>query len=383
MRRSFGFIVALILIIGLLLPVSVGAKDVGSHRSIVVLKSRAAHDRVKRAISLSTTQTVVDLPDSHAVVLDIDDSTKQSLELNSDVLRIEDDPEISLLSIKTAPQVIPWGISRVQAPAVWPSSTGKNVKVAIVDTGIDLKHPDLLANIRTGINIIRPTRTPDDDSGHGSHVAGIIGALSNTVGVVGIAPNVELYPVKVLKSNGVGYLSDIIAGIDWSVSHGMDVINLSLGTTTDIQSMHDAVARADQAGIIVVAAAGNSGGSVMYPAAYSEVISVGMIDENGQVDQYSSRGSELELVAPGSNIYSTYRGRTYRMMTGTSMASPHVAGAAALLRAMPSKCDTNGDGKCNRSEILQRLESTATDLGEAGRDNDSGFGLLNLAGALN
>jgi subtilisin family serine protease len=383
MRRSFGAIVAVTLMIGLLLPTSIAAKDTGSHRSIVVLKSKVAHDRIKRAISLSTTPIAVDLPGSDAVVIDIDDSAKQNLKNNSDVLRIEDDVEVSLLSIKTAPQTIPWGISRVQAPAVWPSNTGQGIKVAIVDTGIDLKHPDLLANLRTGINIIRPTRTPDDDNGHGSHVAGIIGALSNTVGVVGIAPNVELYPVKVLKSNGVGYLSDIIAGIDWSVAHGMDVINLSLGTTTDIQSMHDAVARADQAGVIVVAAAGNSGGTVMYPAAYTEVISVGMIDENGQVNQYSSRGTALELVAPGSNIYSTYRGRTYRMMTGTSMASPHVAGAAALLRANPNKCDTNGDGKCNRAEVLQRLGSSATDLGQTGRDNDSGFGLLNLAGALN
>jgi subtilisin family serine protease len=383
MKRSLVVSFVLALFIGLSLPVVASAQDTGHHRSIVVFKSRAAHDRVKRIVSLSSTQEVVDLPASHAVVLNLDDVAKQNLEKNNDVLRIEDDPEISLLSVKTAPQVIPWGISRVQAPAVWPSNTGQGIKVAIVDTGIDFKHPDLLTNIRTGINIIRPSRTPADDNGHGTHVAGIIGALSNTVGVVGIAPNVELYPVKVLKSNGVGYLSDIIAGIDWSVAHGMDVINLSLGTTTDIQSMHDAVVRADQAGVIVVAAAGNSGGTVMYPAAYAEVISVGMIDENGQVNQYSSRGSELELVAPGSNIYSTYRGRTYRTMTGTSMASPHVVGAAALLRAMPSKCDTNGDGKCNRAEVLQRLGLTATDLGQVGRDNDSGFGLLNLAGALN
>lgn len=383
MKRSILISFALMVLLSISLPAGAGAQEAKSHRTIVVLKSRSAHDRLKRTLSLSTTQLVGDLPDSHAVVIDADSSTEQLLKQNPDVVRVENDPELSLLSSKTAPQVTPWGIARVQAPAIWQMDTGQHVKVAIVDTGIDLKHPDLIANIKTGVNIIRPTRTPDDDNGHGTHVGGIVGALNNSVGVVGIAPNVDLYPVKVLRSSGVGYLSDIIAGINWAVANHMDVINLSLGTDADLQSLHDAVAAADRAGIVVVAAAGNSGGSLMYPAAYPEVISVGMIDENGQVDQYSSRGPGLELVAPGASILSTYDGKSYRTMTGTSMASPHVTGAAALLKAMPSKCDTNGDGGCSRAEVLSRLEATASDMGPAGRDSDSGYGLLNVAGALN
>ncbi len=365
------------------LPAFAGATDGATHRSIIVLKSRSAHTRIERAAAVSTEiHQVGDLADQQAVVAELSDRARRELAKNPDVVRIDDDIEVRADSAKTAPQTVSWGIDRIHAPAAWGTDTGSGVKVAIVDTGIDLKHPDLLANLRTGVNIIKPTRTPDDDNGHGTHVAGIVAAANNSLGVVGVAPNVQLYPVKVLRSSGVGYLSDIIAGIDWSVANHMDVINLSLGASEDIPSLHDAVARADRAGIVVVAAAGNSGGPVMYPAAYPEVISVGMIDQDGSVDRYSSRGAVLELVAPGASIYSTYRGKNYKTMTGTSMASPHVAGVVALLRAMPGRCDTDGNGSCNRSEVLQRLERTATDLGPSGRDDASGYGLVNAQAAL-
>ncbi len=364
-------------------PASTSARDTSTRRSIVVLKSKAAHDRVKKAVALSSEiEEIADLSGQQALVTELSDASKRDLARNPDVLRIDEDIELSADSIRTAPQTVPWGIDRIHAPAAWSADTGTGIDVAVIDTGVDLDHPDLLPNIGSGINIVKPKRAPDDDNGHGTHVAGIIGAASNAVGVVGVAPTVRIHPVKVLKSNGTGYLSDIIAGIDWAIANGMDVINLSLGAAQDIPSLHDAVQRADRAGIVVVAAAGNSGGPVMYPAAYPEVIAVGMIGQDGSVDRMSSRGPQLDLVAPGAAVYSTYRGKTYRTMTGTSMASPHVVGVAALLLARPAACDTDGDGRCSRDEVARRLERTATDLGSAGRDDASGFGLVNAQAAL-
>ena len=382
MRRELAIGIGVLLTIGAFVaPIGTDASE--RHRVIVVLRTDRAHDRVRQLSSVSSSVTLVgDLPATDSVVVEVDPGVIQTLEQNPDVLRIEPDAVVSIQKRAPAPQITPWGIDRIAAPASQSVSTGSSVKVAVIDTGIDLAHPDLLPNLRPGINIVRSTRTPDDDNGHGTHVAGIIGAANNTIGVVGVAPAVELYPVKVLNSRGVGYLSDIIAGIDWAIANRMDIINLSLGTSDDIQSMHDAVRRADAAGITVVAASGNSGGAVMYPAAYDEVIAVGMTDDSNAVSRYSSRGPQLDLVAPGDDILSTYKGQRYREMTGTSMASPHVVGVAALLEAVPSRCDRNGDSHCNHSELQARLQATATDIGAAGYDTTSGYGIVNALRAV-
>src|SRR3989338_972700 len=144
-------------------------------------------------------------------------------------------------------------------------SKDAGVNVGVIDTGISSSHPDLIGNIKGGVSEVWYTSNWNDDNGHGSHVAGIVGAFNNTIGVVGGVPAANLYAIKVLNRNGSGYLSDVIDGIDWAVSNGMQVINLSLGTTSDIQSLHNAVIRAHNMGVVVVAAAGNSGGSVSYP----------------------------------------------------------------------------------------------------------------------
>lgn len=382
MRHGLGIgITFVLLMVAAVAPSGTTATE--RDRVIVVLRSEQAEHRIEQLSAISTAVDLVgELPSTDAVVVEVDATAKAVLAKDPDVVRIEHDPVVTIQKKAPAPQVTPWGVERVAAPASWPTTRGAGVKVAVIDTGIDLAHPDLVNNLRPGINLVRPGRTPDDDNGHGTHVAGIIGAVSNSIGVVGIAPNVELYPVKVLNNRGVGYLSDIIAGIDWAIANRMDIINLSLGTSEHIQSMQDAIRRADSAGVVVVAASGNSGKAIMYPAAYDEVIAVGMTNEDNEVERASSRGPQLDLVAPGDDILSTYKGQKYREMSGTSMAAPHVVGAAALLEAVPVRCDRNGDGHCNRTEMQARLQATATDILAVGYDTTSGYGLVNILRAV-
>ena len=289
-------------------------------------------------------------------------------------------------------QTLEWGVDRIDADLAWGTSTGVGVNVAVIDTGIDQDHPDLIANLKGGVNFVSksPTRPADpakwnDDNGHGTHVAGIIGAVDNSEGVVGMAHGVNLYGVKVLDRNGSGYLSDVISGIDWAVANGMNVINMSLGSSSDSSALHDAVDAADAAGLVVVAAAGNSGdgdgttNEVIYPAKYSSVIAVAATASDDSTPYWSSEGAEVELAAPGVDIRSTWNDGAYNTISGTSMASPHAAGAAALVFSVAT--DINGNGSVN-DEVRATLVATADDLGIAGRDNFYGYGLTDAEEAV-
>lgn len=170
----------------------------------------------------------------------------------------------------------------------------------------------------------------NDDNGHGIHVAGIIGAIANTIGVVGVAPACRLLAVKVLDRRGSGYVSWIIAGLDWCISNGAQVVNMSLGTNVDVPSLKEACDTAAAAGLKLFAAAGNDGGPVSYPAAYSSVMAVAATDRYDERPWWSNYGPELFISAPGVDIYSTYKRGGYATMSGTSMAAPHVAGTLAL-----------------------------------------------------
>jgi len=238
-------------------------------------------------------------------------------------------------------QPIPWGIARVSAPNAWNYSFGNGVKVAVIDTGIDRDHPDLKNNLVGCERFIACSNWDwwygrcncEDDNGHGTHVAGIIAAENNSFGVVGVAPQAKIYALKVLDSSGSGYLSDIIEALDWAITNDMAVVNMSLGTTSDVASLHDAVKRVNAAGIVQVAAAGNSGpgtNTVNYPARYPEVIAVAATDSSDNVPSWSSRGPEIDLAAPGVNINSTYLSGKYKVLSGTSMSAPHVTGVVAL-----------------------------------------------------
>jgi subtilisin len=272
-----------------------------------------------------------------------------------------------------ASQVLPWGVDRIDAEKVWPKSSGNNIKVAVVDTGIDINHPDM--KVYGGINTINPQKGYKDDNGHGTHVAGIIAALSNKIGVIGVACRAQLYAVKVLGANGSGYLSDAVEGLEWCINNGMHVVNMSVGHDTDVELLHEAIKAVYNAGIFIVAAAGNSGpdsNSVIYPAKYPEVAAVSASDQHDSIAYFSSRGPEVDLTAPGVNIYSTYRNRTYMKLSGTSMAAPHVSGTAALVLAKK--------GMMKPDVLLNHLKETALDINH--EPEEQGAGLVDAYSAV-
>ena len=228
----------------------------------------------------------------------------------------------------------PWGIRRVNAAAAWtsPKSQGQGISVAVIDTGISRGHPDLAGVVAGGFNAHDPDSPEawDDDQGHGSHVAGTIAAKRDGAGVVGVAPLVKLYAVKVLDKNGNGNYSDVIAGIEWVVKKKIPIANMSLGASEGSEALRRAVASASKAGLTIIAAAGNSGKAVGYPASYPETIAVGASDINDEVAAFSSRGPAVDFIAPGMKIKSVKLGGGWVEHSGTSMAAPHVAGLAAL-----------------------------------------------------
>jgi subtilisin len=270
-------------------------------------------------------------------------------------------------TMTAAGQAVPWGVRRIHADQAWAKSRGKGVKVAIVDTGICLTHPDLAANIRGNVNFVVPATSGDDDHGHGTHVAGTIAALDNSTGVVGVANKASLYAVKVLDQDGYGYLSTIVQGLQWCVTNKMQVINMSLGAKKGNKTFQSAVLAAYKVGIVQVAAAGNDyGGAVTFPGRYAQVIAVTALDKSGQPASFNSLGSQVALIAPGVGVRSTWLGGGYNTLNGTSMASPHVAGAVALKLAQ--------NPWLSPDQVKAALQMTAKGLGLPA--NQQGAGLV-------
>lgn len=361
-NRRLALFLALVLISSLVLAFGTpGMAALGGARKIVVFREDVP-DAAKEGIVGKHGVTVVKhlhLVNATAITLPADagaaERALKGIKGEGQVVRIDSDLVVRAVA-KPAPgplvETLPWGVDRIDADIAWGSSTGAGVKVAIVDTGIDLDHPDLMANIRPGINTINPRKSPDDDNGHGTHVAGIVAALrGNGIGVIGVAPNAWLYPVKVLNRSGWGYLSDIIEGLGWAIDNGMQVVNESFGSADSNETFHAAIRRVYDAGIIQVAAAGNESGPVSYPAAYPETIAVTACDSSDRFAYFSNYGPEVDLIAPGVSILSTYRGGGYRTLSGTSMAAPHVTGTVALILQMNSALSPD--------QVMSVLASTA------------------------
>lgn len=282
-----------------------------------------------------------------------------------------------------------WGVKRIQcgpvhAGMVGPPVLGTGVKVAIVDTGIDYTHPELRLNYAGGYDFANNDSNPYDDDGHGTHVAGTVAALRNGSGAVGAAPEAALYGIKVLGADGSGSWSWILAGLDWCVDNGVDVANFSLGSSSHPgRTVERAFENAAASGLLMIASAGNDGegsDTVGYPAKFSSVVAVASTTKTDGRSSFSSTGPSVELAAPGSGILSTLRGGGFGFMSGTSMASPHVAGVAALVIAA-GVVDTNGNGRIN-DDVRAILQMTAQDLGTIGEDDHFGHGLVNAATAV-
>jgi thermitase len=270
-----------------------------------------------------------------------------------------------------------WGLTKVGAPQAWDVTTGSpSINIAILDTGVDVDHPDLANKIVDNRNFTT-SNTTDDIYGHGTHVAGIAAANTNNgIGVAGLGYSCSIINVKVLGDDGMGYWSWIAQGIIWAADNGAKVINLSLGDSSNSSTVEDAINYAWNNGVVVVAAAGNDGNSnPFYPAYYPNCIAVAATDANDAKTSWSNYGDWVDVGAPGDNILSTWGHKYYGSMSGTSMASPHVAGLAALLFATVS--DTNGDGKLN-DEVRSRIEATCDDIGVIG----IGHGRINAARAV-
>ncbi|WP_409305688.1 S8 family peptidase [Peribacillus sp. SCS-155] len=242
---------------------------------------------------------------------------------------------------------IPRGVELIQSPKIWDHTKGEGITIAILDTGCDADHPDLKSQIIGGRNFTGDDQgNPDiyeDYNGHGTHVAGTMAAEENNSGVVGVAPAASLLIVKVLDKNGSGMYEWIINGINFAVEQKADIISMSLGGPEDVPELHEAIQNAVRNNILVVCAAGNEGdGSettdeMGYPGCYNEVISVGAIDLERRSSEFTNSNREVDLVAPGEEIISTYKNGKYAKLSGTSMSTPHVSGALALIKNISNK----------------------------------------------
>ena len=241
-----------------------------------------------------------------------------------------------------------WGLDNINAAEVWAGNnsfegaTGDNVTIAVIDTGVDSQHKEFRGRLVQGYDFVDNDFNANDGNGHGTHVAGTIAAANDGRGITGVAYDADIMPIRVLDDSGSGSLADVVAGIHWATDMGADVINLSLGGGGYSQAMFDAVKYASQRGTVVVMAAGNSGGSSPdYPAAHARHygIAVGAANQYKNIAQFSNRAGNQRLdyvTAPGVDIYSTITGGGYARYSGTSMATPHVAGIAALLKSYDS-----------------------------------------------
>lgn len=290
--------------------------------------------------------------------------------------------------VRALQQEIPWGVEKIQAPEAWEITKGAGVKVAILDTGIDIDWNGTELNIKGGVNFQGTAKDGstdpkdwDDKNGHGTHVAGIVAALDDGDLYVGVAPEVSLYAVKVLGAGGSGTYEDLIQGIEWAVNNSIQIVSMSLSGSENLQSLNDTCKNAFDAGVLLVAASGNDGDGnatntdpISYPATYDSVIAVGGTDENDAVWEDSSTGPHVELSAPATNIPSLYKWPFTATASGTSMATPHVSGTAALIwAALPTY--TN-------DQVRKRLRETVTDLGPPERDPGYGYGLVNASKAV-
>ncbi|MFP4662345.1 MAG: S8 family peptidase [Halanaerobiales bacterium] len=329
---------------------------------------------------------------------DQDNEFINSLQSNPLISYIEPEYLIHIQAMPNDPAFLKqqWNLKMLDIEKTWDSTRGsRDVTVAVLDTGILPEHPDLQGNITKGYDFIDhdddPTDT-DPDFSHGTHVAGIIGAVTNnSEGIAGINWDISIMPVRVIGPGGSGGYSALIAGIHWAVDNGANIINLSLAGSVDSTSLREAIEYAINNNVTVVAAAGNNGSTpILYPAQYPEVISVGAVGPTKERAYYSNYGPNLDIVAPGGDNsvtghdYNTILSTAgymdndttvheYTWAQGTSMATPHVAGLSALLYS---------NGINNPSEIKKLLKDTSDDLGPAGEDNEYGAGLVNINRAL-
>jgi thermitase len=265
-----------------------------------------------------------------------------------------------------------WALDKIGTDVAWEFSSGQAITVAVIDSGIDPNHPDLVGRTVPGYNFIDKNTDTTDLCGHGTHVSGIIAAeTDNATGMAGIAPRAVIMPIKVIGENCLGNYSRLMQGILYAVDQGVRIISITSGGGFEHTGLHDAIIYARSKGVLVVVAAGNRGSALpFYPGSFEEAFTIAGTDDADNQYNMSNFGQQIDLAAPAVAVYSTYwsseAGSTYALMTGTSMAAPHVAGVAALILAI--------DPKLSVEALETALISSATDLGDTGKDQIFGWG---------
>lgn len=268
-----------------------------------------------------------------------------------------------------------WGMAKIGAPQAWGLATGKGVRVALVDTGIDYRHPEFGGRVDHGRDFTGTGTDGMDALFHGTHCAGTLGAGRGNGGIVGVAPEVSLIPLKVIGPNGAGSYATVATGITYAADLGVTAISISLAGRKPSQALADAVAYAVGKGALVVAAMGNEGGTDPdYPAACPGVMAVGATDDNDTLPNFTNCGPHLSVVAPGVEILSTMPDDGYDTFDGTSAAAPYVTGIAALLKQLHPTWTA--------AQLRARIEATADDRGLPGYDIYFGHGRVNAARAV-
>lgn len=298
--------------------------------------------------------------------------------------------------VSTLSQTTGWGIKQLNVPDTWKITKGQGIKVMVIDTGY-IDHPDL-----HGAMIIAQSRSflsyepqIDDSNGHSAHCCGIIGARNNDIGMVGVAPECNIITAKVLGSDGTGGFDAIRAALKYAIQVKPDVISMSLGSQSYDAEMHDLIQQLYKMNIPIIAAAGNDGkrkwgdrfiDTINYPAKYPEVICVAAFDKYGHPADFNSYGSDnIDFSAPGVDIYSTWINRQYVSISGTSMATPFVAGLVALLLAKHRKQEAEtGQNDCKTvAQIKEHLVKYADDKGVVGKDLQWGYGVIDPVKLIN
>jgi subtilisin family serine protease len=276
-----------------------------------------------------------------------------------------------------------WEIKTFNIENQWKISKGEGVKIAVIDTGCDLDHPDLKNNLLEGKNFVDPGKDPEDRNGHGTHTAGTIAAEDNQVGMVGVAPKAKIIPIKALNDDGHGRLDLIVDAIVWAADMGADFISMSLGSPQASGPLERAIEYAASKGSIVFCAAGNSGEQVdiMYPAKYDHTIAIGAIDRNLCRTNFTCSGDTLDFLAPGHDILSCVPDNKYAIMSGTSMSTPFAVGCAALLLSHARQVPyTPIAGMLKKSDdyvnVFKKKAKNLEDPKYAGIKKYQGYGIL-------
>lgn len=277
-------------------------------------------------------------------------------------------------------EIIDYGVKMVGAPLEWHETMGDGIRVGVIDTGVDISHPDLSGRIRDGVNFFGgATDNFDDDNGHGTHICGIVAAEKNGIGVVGVAPKADLYVAKAFGKDGKTSYPAIEKSMRWMMERKVDVINMSFSSSASSPQYRSLISEVHNKGISIICAAGNEGeygeNTIGYPANFPETIAVSAVDINKNIAEFNSRGRAAEISAAGIDIYSTYPGGGYATLSGTSMATPIITGAVAILLG---KGMLRYGRRLTPDEVRLLLNIYTENINNIGRDKSYGYGIFSF-----